>query len=276
VRRNGFIEGSIHDLLGVIEYALESEDLAHRHGLLQTLDPRVKLLGILGLVVAASVSRRLEVIGALFGIATALAVWSYVPLRTLVLRVWTGAFVFTGLIALPAVFLTPGRPLWRLPLFGWPITLQGVRSAAYLISRVETTATLSMLLILCTPWAHLLKALRVLGIPVVLVVILGMTYRYIVLLIGTAQEMLQSRRSRIVGTLESKESRRLAIATAGVLLDKTLQLSGDVYLAMQSRGFRGEVYILNEFKMSFRDWSWLLTLLAMATAAVWLGTLGAR
>ena len=207
----------------------------------------------------------------MFGLASVLAIRSQVPLRTLVVRVWAGAFAFTGLIALPALFLTPGRPVGRLPVLGWPLTAQGLRGAAFLISRVETTATLSMLLVLCTPWIHVLKALRILRVPVVLVVILGMTYRYILLMIATAEEMFESRRSRMVGKLQANDARRLAVATAGVLLGKTMQLSGDVYMAMQSRGFRGEVYLLDEFRMRRRDWSWLALFLALGSAAIWMG-----
>jgi energy-coupling factor transporter transmembrane protein EcfT len=98
-----------------------------------------------------------------------------------------------------------------------------------------------------------------------------MTYRYILLMIGTAEEMFESRRSRMVGRLEAKEGRRLAIATAGVLLSKTMQLSGDVYMAMQARGFRGEAYVLDEFEMRPRDWSWLALFLALGAAAIWVG-----
>lgn len=271
MRANHVIEGSIHGFLRVLERTLESEELARRAGLLQSLDPRVKLLGFLMLIVAAAASRRLEVTGAVFSLASVLAIRSQVPLRTLIIRIWAGAFAFTGLIAVPAVFLTPGRPVWRLPLLGWAITAQGLRGAAFLVSRVETTATLSMLLVLCTPWTHVLKALRTLRVPVVLVVTLGMTYRYILLMAGTAEEMFESRRSRMIGRLEAKEARRLAIATAGVLLSKTMQLSSDVYLAMQSRGFRGEVYVLDEFEMHRRDWSWLALFLALGSAAIWMG-----
>ena len=271
MRPNRVIEGSIHGFLRVLGHTLESEQLARRAGLLQTIDPRVKLLGFLGLIVAAAASRRLEVIASVFAVAFILAVSSRVPLRTLIIRVWAGAFAFTGLIALPALFLTPGRTIGRLPVLGWAVTAQGLRGATYLISRVETTATLSMLLVLCTPWNHVLKALRTLRVPIVLVVILGMTYRYILLMIGTAEEMFESRRSQMVGKLEAKEARRLAVATAGVLLSKTMQLSGDVYLAMQSRGFRGEVYLLDESRMRLRDWGWLALFLALGAAALWMG-----
>src|SRR4029078_7212211 len=127
------------------------------------------------------------------------------------------------------------------------------------------------LLILCTPWAQVLKALRVLRVPVVFVVILGMTYRYIFLMLQTAQDMFESRQSRMVGTLDGAERRRLAGASVGVLLSKSIQLSRDVYIAMLSRGYRGEVYTLDDFQMRGRDWVALAVLLGIAVLASWLG-----
>lgn len=267
----GFVERTIADLAGAMEQALYAEQLAHTHGLLQQLDPRAKLVGLLALVVASALSHSLAVIGGLFAVAIVLAWLSHVPLRTLAGRVWVGALLFTGMIALPAIFITPGTPLVRLPLLGWPITSTGLRSAAYLIARVETAATLSLLLILCTPWTHVMKAMRVLRVPVVFVVILGMTFRYIFLLLETARDMFESRQSRMVGNLAASERRHIAAASVGVLLSKTLQLSSDVYMAMQSRGFRGEVYTLDEFAMQPRDWVAVAGFFCLAGLAFWFG-----
>jgi cobalt/nickel transport system permease protein len=270
-RRAGFVERTIRGLAAAMERALYAEELAKADGLLQRCDPRVKVLGLLALVVAAALARNLVVILGLFGVAIALALLSRVPIRTLAARVWVGALLFTGMLALPAIFITPGEVIYRLPLLGWPITAQGLRAAAYLITRVETTATLALLLILCTPWAQVLKALRVLRVPVVFVVILGMTYRYIFLMLQTAQDMFESRQSRMVGHLSGADQRRLAGASVGVLLSKSIQLSSDVYLAMLSRGFRGEIYTLDDFQMQVRDWLALAGLLAVAVLAFWLG-----
>jgi cobalt ECF transporter T component CbiQ len=270
-RRAAFVERTIGSLAGVMERALLAEELAKADGLLQRLDPRVKVVGLLLLIVAAALARNLIVLAGLFGVALLLALLSRVPLRTLAGRVWIGALIFTGMIAFPAIFITPGAPVARVPLLHWPITAQGLRSAAYLIGRVETAATLSLLLILCTPWTHVLKALRVLRVPVIFVVILGMTYRYIFLLLETGRDMFESRQSRMVGVLEAPERRRLAAASVGVLLGKSFALSNDVYLAMQSRGFRGEVYTLDDFRMTPRDWAALLIFSAVAALAIWLG-----
>jgi len=270
-RRASFVERTIAGLAEAMERALYAEELAKIDGLLQRLDPRVKLIGLLALIVAAALSRNILVILGLFATAILLALLSRVPIRTLATRVWLSALLFTGLLALPAIFITPGRVLYRLPLLGWPVTAQGLGAASYLITRVETAATFALLLILCTPWTYVLKALRVLRVPVVFIVILGMTYRYIFLMLQTARDMFESRQSRMVGTLEGADRRRLASASVGVLLGKSFQLSNEVYLAMLSRGFRGEVYTLDEFQMRARDWAALAGFVALAALAFWLG-----
>jgi len=270
-RRKSFVERTLIGISDAMERALYAEELAAINGALQRLDPRVKLVGVLALIVAVALARNILVILALFGVALVLALLSHVPLRTLAARVWLGALLFTGALALPAIFITPGDIVYRLPLLGWPITAQGLSGATYLISRVETAATFSLLLILCTPWIHVLKALRVLRVPVVFVVILGMTYRYIFLMLQTARDMFESRQSRMVGELAGADRRRLASASVGVLLSKTFQLSNEVYMAMLSRGFRGEVHTLDEFQMQPRDWAWLAGFAGLSALAVWLG-----
>ena len=83
--------------------------------------------------------------------------------------------------------------------------------------------------------------------------------------------MFESRESRAVGTLDPEDKRRLATATVGVLLSKSYHLSLDVHLAMQSRGFRGEVYMLDDFEMHQADWAWLVLFFAGAVAVSWWG-----
>jgi cobalt/nickel transport system permease protein len=270
-RREGGLPRLIAGLLAVTVHALEAEQLARTDGLLQRLDPRLKMVGILSLIVMAVQSRKLWVILAIFAVGVGLARLSHVPLRTLATRVWISVLCFTGAMALPAFFLVPGDAFYRLPLLGWTITVQGLGSAVYLVARAQTTATLAVLLILCTPWTHVLKALRVLRVPTVLIVVLAMTYRYLFLLLRTAQDMFEARQSRMVGRLKGDEQRRLIAASMGVLLDKTLYLSHEVYLAMVSRGFRGDVYTLDDFRMQTGDWVALFVLLILLALTFWFG-----
>lgn len=269
--RSGFVERTLEGFVKGMAHALEAEKMARADGLLQRLDPRVKVIGLPALIVAAVVAHKLTVILAILAVGLTLAILSRIPLSTLAARIWTGVFLFTGVIAAPAIFLTPGPSIYRLPLLHADVTATGLRSATYLVTRAQTAATLASLLVLCTPWTHVLKALRVLRVPIVMVVIFGMTHRYIFLLLETAQEMFLARRSRMVGKLHGQARRKVAAATAGGLLSRTFLIGEEVYLAMQSRGFNGEVYLLSDFAMRGYDYAGIAALLGLSAAAMWWG-----
>jgi cobalt/nickel transport system permease protein len=268
-RQTSFVERTIATLRAASEYSAAADEMSRAGGVLQRVDPRVKVVGLVGMVAVVAASHRLPVIAGVFAAALTLALVSRVEAGRLARLVWIPVAFFTGTVALPAVFLTPGRALFVFG--GIEVTAQGLRSAALLVSRAETAATLSALLVLTTPWPWVLKALRIFKCPMVLVAILGMTYRYIFVILQTAFDMFESRKSRTVGVLEPRERRRLAASAVGVLMSKSFQLSDEVHLAMKSRGFRGEVYVLQEFRASAADWCWLAVFAFSATAAFWLG-----
>jgi cobalt ECF transporter T component CbiQ len=263
----GVISKTVRGFTDALAQTLVSENSAHAHGLLQALDPRVKLLGLLALVVAAALSRKLPVMVALFVLGVIMAVASRLSLWSFAKRVWLVAFGFTVMIAAPALFLTPGQTLYTLH-GSVVITAQGARSALLLIARVEAAVTLSTLLVLTTPWMHLLKALRTLLVPVEVIALLAMTHRYVVLLTETANAMFESRQSRMVGRLSGHEQRRLMVNTGGVLMSKTLEMGNEVFLAMQARGFRGEVRLLVDFRLRAWDYLAMSGFAAVAVAAV--------
>lgn len=267
--RRGFVERLADDLMAVFDHALDAEATSGRHGLLQGFDPRFKLVSILILILCVVLTRSLAVLPVLFLLAVVLGMSSGISPARLARQVWFGVLLFTGLIALPSIFLVPGTPLWQLPGLHWTVTLQGLRSAAFLVGRAETAATFALLLVLTTPWMHVLKAMRALGVPVVVVAILGMTHRYIFVFLQNALQMFEARRSRIVAPLAGAQRRRMVMAAVGVLLARTFQLSADVHLAMVARGYRGEVHLLDDFRSRRRDWAALLFALVLPAAILW-------
>jgi cobalt ECF transporter T component CbiQ len=271
VTGRGFLESSLRGFTAALSHELLAERAAREPGLLQQLDPRVRVIGIFVLVVAVTLCRRVEVVAGLLVVAVGLAMASRLSVVSLAKRVWLVVLGFTGVIALPALFITPGEPWLTLPAMRLTISHQGLRTAALLVLRVETAATLTTILVLCTPWTHILKALRSLHLPAEIVAMLAMTHRYAFLLMETASQMLESRQSRMVGVLPASERRRLTARTAGVLLSKSVELSQEVYLAMVSRGFRGEIRLLAEFRMRLRDYVSLAAFLSSGVIAVWLG-----
>jgi cobalt/nickel transport system permease protein len=269
-RRKGFVEATLTGLLAAMQESVFAEDAANLPGFLQSLDARLKLAGIGALILAAVAVHQLRALFVLFGLGLVLAVTSRVSLIFVFKRIWLPVLGFTGVIALPALFLVPGNPLVRIPLLGWALTAQGLNSAVLLTMRAETAATFSLLLILTSRWNHLLRSLRFFRIPTVLVVITETTYRFLFLLVQNAQNMMESRQTRLVGHLRPSEQRRFAAASVGVLLDKTIQLSGEVHTAMRARGFRGEAKLLDEVQLRLRDWLQVSAFLTIAFVVFWL------
>lgn len=268
--RSSFIERTLVDINHTLEQSVFAERTARLPGLLQKLDPRLKILSALLVLLAVGLSRSLLVILALYFLALVLALFSRISLGFYIKRVWLLIPFFTGVVALPALFITPGAVLARLPL-GLVITRTGLNTALFLLLRVGTSVSVAVLLVLTTPWNSLLKALGVLRVPAVVILILGMTYRYIHLLLHLTNDMFLSRKSRLLRRMNGPEERRLVAATSGTLLDKSLQVSSEVYLAMQSRGFRNYPRTLDTFKMQTIDWLAGTLVVVTAAAAIWLG-----
>ena len=110
-RHTGFIERTLSDISHTFEQSLFAEEIARKPGLLQAIDPRVKVLSLLGLLIAVGLSHNLLVIIGLYVITLILARLSLVPMGFFVKRVWLFMPFFTGIIVLPAFFITPGPPL---------------------------------------------------------------------------------------------------------------------------------------------------------------------
>jgi cobalt/nickel transport system permease protein len=268
--RSNALEHTLSGITETLERGLFAEEISGQPGLFQSLDARVKVMSVLALLIGVSLSRSLWVITAVYILTLLLAWRSAIPADFFIKRVWLALPFFTGLIAVPALFITPGAALLHLPL-GLVITQTGVTTVLFLLLRVSTSVSLTLLLILTTPWNTVLSALGVLRVPDVFILILGMTYRYIFLFIHTANDMFLSRKSRVVGRLSAAESRRTLAAISATLLNKSLNLSSEVYLAMQSRGFQGSIITLKPFHMQARDKLWLSVFLFLALLAIVLG-----
>jgi cobalt ECF transporter T component CbiQ len=173
------------------------------------------------------------------------------------------------LIALPALFLTPGKQILSFGVI--TITQQGLRTAGFLVLRVAISVSFLLLLVVTTSWPRLLKALQELHVPKIVLFLIAMTYRYIYVLLHTANSLFLARKSRKVGLERWKSTSQWLGTMLGVLLGKSYQLSSDIYLAMQARGFRGEPATLGEFQLRASDYVWMFFFVLSAALAFYFG-----
>jgi cobalt ECF transporter T component CbiQ len=232
------------------------------------LDSRVKVVTFALFIVTVGLARSLAILGTIFVLILIFSFLSRVSLRFFLKRVLLFIPIFTAVIALPALFITPGEPL--IAVAGKVIiTEQGARTAGLLFLRVTDSLSFGVLLILTTPWTNILVALRWLRMPSLLVDILGMTYRYIFLLLHTTNSMFLARRSRTIDNLSGGENRRWLTRALATTMAKSQHLSEEVYLAMLSRGYQGETRMLNNLSLKRRDFLWVAVVIAIVSVLVW-------
>jgi cobalt ECF transporter T component CbiQ len=258
-RKGSFVEKTLTSGSKLLRDAMFGDDIAHRHGLLQRIDPRAKIVALMGLLVVAAFLHNIESLAAMYVGALVLAAASRLPIGFFVKRVWLFIPVFTLIVVAPATLsiVTDGDIV--LELWSWEgapqgITSQGLESAGLVVSRVAVSISLVVLLTLTTPWTRLLAALRSLGVPRIFILVIGMAYRYIFLLLGSVTEMYQSRKARTLGTQKHDAgARQFVTASAGALFGKASQLADEVHQAMVSRGYRGDARTLAAARISRAD-----------------------
>jgi len=266
----GFVEKTLADISSSIERAIFSEENARKEGFLQRRDPRAKLLAFVVLIIAAGLSREWPVLVGLYGLVLVAAAISSIDLGLFIKRVWLGMGLFSGVVILPSIFFIGHRELLHIPLGFFSLTVHGdaLVAAAIFVLRVCASVSLAILLILTTKWADVLKSLRVMRIPNALVLVLAMTYRYIFLVLHTANAMFLARKSRIVARTSGREQRWWIVSSVGVLMSRSLRMSEDVYQAMLARGFQGEMQTIDDYRMRPADWLLLSASILVAATTV--------
>ena len=269
-KKVSYVDKTIEGGARLLHQTLFAGEIAENGGLLQRIEPRVKLVSMAGLLVAASFVRYLPVLLAMYALTLVLAVVSRVSLEYFVKRVWLFVPIFTGIVVLPATLsiITPGHVV--VPLGHWwfgqavGITAQGLAGAALIVTRVAVSISLVVLLTLTTPWNDLLASLRSLFVPHIFVAVLAMCFRYLFVLSATVHDMYLARRARVAGDGSLASGRAYVSATAGALFSNAHGLAEEVHQAMTARGWVGEVRSLRRRSPVALDWVWLAASLATA------------
>ncbi len=281
--KKGFVGKTIDGIFGFLEEAFISESFSRRNGLLQSLDPRAKLISILAIIFATSLIGDLRVLIFVYSLTLLFSYLSKIDVWFFIKRVWLFIPIFAGIIAIPMIFniFFPGDPLIQLVHFGAGshlgpfslpesifITRQGVNAATIFTIRVATCVSAVVLLFLTTPQQILFKSLRTVGVPKLYVLTLEMTYRYIFLLMDLVREMYVAKKARTIKAMGMFEEQKWVGGRIGYTLIRSLDMSEKVHMAMMSRGYNGDVRIMQEFKMRNRDYIAGTLAISMSVALV--------
>lgn len=174
---------------------------------------------------------------------------SKLPLGLVLLRSALG-FPFV-LAAVPLMFTKPGEELFTLPLLGWDASVEGVEAVATIFVKSWLAVLVAVLLTSTTAVGELLRGLRALRLPRLLVAVVFFTYRYLNVIGSEGQRMMRARDSRAAelpgfksgGTLRWRA--RVMGYMVGSLFTRSLERGERVHAAMQARGYDGESRFLS-------------------------------
>jgi cobalt ECF transporter T component CbiQ len=256
---------TLEEMSTLLGASVEAERSASAPGWLQRRDPRAKLITALLMLMTAALVHRPRTLAILYLLVLHAASSSDLPMGKMLRREWLIAGVFTGLVAIPALFaaVTPGPTLVLLP-GRLAISTTGAETAARLLLRAVVSIHIVLTLTQSTPWHRVLHGLRRLGVPATAVMVLSMCHRYIYLLVAEAREMLLGRVARRVGRLSGAEARRQVAASVGALLLRSQETGAAVHAAMVARGYRGEPRDLAPTRWTAVDWAYCVGTAALS------------
>lgn len=282
-KNNNFLRKSIRHMKKSISEELATEYYARLNGLLQRMDPRVKLISVISLIILAGVTRSLSVLLGLWIFTLILMVCSRLPVFSLQKRIWGVIPIFSLIAAVPGMFnvIADGSPLLVVYSFSQPViwlgnhipdsiflTKQGTMAAVFLFLRVGISMSLGVLLTITTPIAQLLRSLRIIGVPALFAMIIEMSYRYLYMLLNISIEMFEARHIRTVGRLSLRDQRTQMGSSIAALFARSMAVSEEVYQAMTARGYTGEAVLADNLKLHKLDLAGSMVIVIIIASAL--------
>jgi cobalt/nickel transport system permease protein len=216
----------------------------HTDTVLSRIDPRVKLLCAVGLLMMVISGK-----GFIFPLATATlciaaCLVTGIRLRSLALRFAEPVFIIM-MVVLLKFFFTGRTPLFSVPLFGIEIIgyrdglLDGLLIAARIIGAVAVVNALAWI----TPFTELMAALSWLHLPRAFTEITLFAWRYLFLIFDDARVIYGAQKNRL-GYSGYRRGIRSFGTLAGTLVIKAFDNSRNITTAMVQRGYDGDMPML--------------------------------
>lgn len=246
--------------------------------LLHRADARLKLLMAIGFILSAALlpDGSWPALIMLLSLVISLAQLSQVGLMR-ILRRSLLALPFL-LAALPVLFSRHGQALAQFSLFGLPVSISqpGLERFLTVVLKSWVSLLAAALLAAVTPFPQMLAAMRAMRAPRLLVAVIGLMWRYVFTMAGTAAQLLRARDSRSAASLQEglrsggklTWRARVTGGMAGSLLLRSVERSERVYAAMLARGYDGEVRGTSYEPLHAGGWATLICAVAFYAGLV--------
>lgn len=179
---------------------------------------------------------------------------------------------YIRLLLLPSLFLLSGiivilisitdapttilHPIWSLYIWQWQIYIsrEGIHSAVNLVFVVMGSVSCLYFLILTTPFIEILQVLQKLRVPMLLIELISLTYRFIFVFLEVSIEIYQAQSSRL-GYITIRQGIQSLGQLVSTLFVKMFQRAHQLFIAMNARGYEEELLLIEQsYHYSKMNW----------------------
>lgn len=230
------------------------DKFAYQDSVVHSLDARVKFIAaVIFTAVVISLPRTSFAILFCYTVGPfAVLVLGRIPLKFVFKQILlVSPFILVFALSCPLYDKTPVKIAFGPSVFQ---TTVGWMRCCAICGKFVVTMLALIALVSTTRFSNLLAGLRKMGVPKLLIIQLGFLYRYIFVLIDTAQHLLRARAGRTLRNLGPKQEMKTASAMLGSLFIRSIGTAERINIAMQGRGFNGNWRTISRLKISNNDY----------------------
>lgn len=231
--------------------------------IIHRLDPRIKIIGFITFILFVIFTRPDSFMTfALYGgLITILILLSKIPIKFVFKRSLV-IVPFVLMISIFIPFIKEGKIAggYSLGTLKLSVTYKGLLIFWNVLAKSYLSILCMILLMTSTRFSDFLKALEGLRCLKIITMILSFMYRYIFVTQDELMKMRQAKYSRSVGGSKWLHTKTLA-NMIGVLFIRSYERAESVYLAMCSRGFDGRIKTISDFRLTKKDFIFLLLII---------------
>jgi cobalt/nickel transport system permease protein len=231
-------------------FELFSDIFACRDNFLTRIDPRVKLVTAVVLIIAAVLSTKAFFPLTVLVFCLSVMIGLGMPARLILLRI-AGPIGIVAVLIVLQTFLSGVTPIFSQDFLYWKFTAteEGLKRGSVLGSRVLGAVSVMILLSSVTPAYKIFNALRWFKVPDAWVEIALLVYRYTFSLIDQISDVILAQSTRL-GYSSVRKSLNSVGVLAGTVITRSMDQAMRTYEAMTLRGYQGSMPFgpLPEFK----------------------------
>ena len=251
----------LRSFLKAFEDIIYVERFSSLRGVLQGIDPRVKLGSFLIFILTTVALRDITSLFWLSLMVFLLSVLSRIPTKFFFFRTTFFIPIFAAVLASPLPFITPGTSITRIGYDEYfvSVTSEGLYKAGYFIFKVWVCVGFLTLLVLTTRFSALLQALESLRIPKFFIGMTAITYRFVFLFIDEAYRMILAKEARTVSKEGRLKTMKSIASIISNLLIRAYERGERVYLAMKAREHSVETRYKRGMRCKPKDWAFIVS-----------------